>query len=242
MDVVNPVINVTDLANSAYEFTLTVPANNVAAYKLSVNRNGGTFAPILEIKSFPASVAIKAGDIAAALGLSLADLNPGDKFDFLATTEDAAGNSASFANLNTDAKNPGERQAFKHTTYLSCPFVAADAAGTYTVTVDNFWEETGWEQVVVAGPGVNQVTIKDFNKAYTGESGWDVIVDVDPNTGIAFVAKQPYWSQAFGYGEIRVNSDGTGFVFSCSGTFALVLKYTVNAGSFGTYAYSMQRN
>ena len=41
MDVISPVINVTDLENSAYEFSISTLSNNVESYTLSVGINGG---------------------------------------------------------------------------------------------------------------------------------------------------------------------------------------------------------
>ncbi len=244
LDVDTPVIDVTNIDSSSYDFTLTAPAGNIESYELSVNRNGGDDFPILTITKFPTSVSISAADIANALGITVADLQPGDAYNFSALITDKNGNESSIDNLNGDAKNPGERQAFKHTTYLSCPFNAADAAGLYQVTFDGFFEDQPWDVEILAGPGENQITMKNLYEPSTGQGGYDIVIDVDPNTGIATVENQGVFdTDAFGwgYGEAKVRTNGPSFVFSCSGTITLLLNYNVSLGSFGTFQFSLQK-
>ena len=77
---------------------------------------------------------------------------------------------------------------------------------------------------------------------------YDIIVTVDPETGVATVDQQT----AFDTGElvgIAVGSDfglathdGSGFFFSCTGFVTLDLTARVAAGSFGSDTYQLQRN
>ncbi len=137
--------------------------------------------------------------------------------------------------------------AYRLTTFFSCPFNAENAAGTYTITRDDFQTSVGdLEFEVVAGPGDNQITLInpfDHVNPVTGEQDYDVIVTVDPATAAATVTQQAAWHcNNFGCGFGVGSVDGTVFVFSCSGTITLNLRHTVAAGSFGINRFIAQKN
>lgn len=251
MDVESAVLNVTDLTGSKFAATVYAPSENVSNYDIKVSWvSGGNTSDTVDLKSynaFPASVEINASELAAALGVTMDDFLPGDAFNVVCTVTSTDGKEVTIEQLDEDAAgNPGQRQAFNYTTYISCPFNASDAAGTYEATVDDFgtFADNGQFEVI-AGPGENQITCKDwFGHSVPGapDATYDVIIDVDPNSGIATVSKQDAWHcDTWGcpYGTGRV--DGGGFVFSCSGTISLVLEHTVDLGSFGQYAIVCQK-
>lgn len=167
-------------------------------------------------------------------------------------TLDVTGNSPDLVNIMTTGIWRQEQ-----TVYVGCPFDPAEAAGTYTIVNETWWEEsyvpslTGQTVEVIAGPGADQITIIDpfkFDENY-GSGPYPVVVTVDPAGYIfADVEKQaichfdstsdPIWD--WGYGEGRV--EGGGLCLSCIGVIDLAWELTVDAGSFGTFGYTLNKN
>jgi hypothetical protein len=248
IDIITPVYDVTNLANSSFEATLTAPSNNIDTYVLNASRlSEGTESDMVEVKkitSFPKTydLSLSATELATALGIDLADFLPGDQINFEAYVIGDDGDTATWDNLDQDlGTGPGQKQAFMFTSYISCPFDADESAGTYRVTVDDmgaYYDNLDYDLVVEAGPGENQITLINIfdhpNPDNPGQT-YDVVIDVDPSSGVATVDKQPAWhSGNFGmpYGVASVK--GGGFVFSCTGTIVLMMEHTVSAGSFGS--------
>ncbi|MRX63253.1 hypothetical protein [Maribacter luteus] len=233
------VIDFTDPA-SAFSFTVNSPSNNVASYDLEVTRTSGGVVSdtvlLSSASSFPAEFNILSSDLATAFGLSSSDLVAGDRFDFIGTAIGTNGQVAAFENLNGDASGPGQFNAFSFNTYLSCPFNQADAIGTYSTTVDEFGLAVDTFEVT-AGPDANSVIISDLI-----EPGFSMIMEVNPNTGIGSISRTPMAASYYGYSGGNINTTGTpSFFFSCSGTIAAVLQYTVDLGSFGSYGFEAQK-
>lgn len=243
-----PVIDVTDLEGSAYEARIVTPFDNVASYAISVNLNDSEDAdenlelfPLRTITEFPADLSINATEITAALGITLADLNPGDKINFRVVATDFDGvefDGADATQFLGDISNPGLQQALSYNTFISCPFVAADAVGTYTVSFhrfDAFFGAQPATREVIAGPGENQITV--VGGAIPLDGSDDLVITVDPNTGIA-----SYGGSAE---AIHFNTFGpaaylgvTGFVFSCTGTVDI----TIQSAGFIDNFLTMSKN
>ncbi|MDT0642321.1 hypothetical protein RM553_05695 [Zunongwangia sp. F363] len=121
----------------------------------------------------------------------------------------------------------------------ACPFKIEDYEGTYIATTDQFGIYTG-DPVpfeVVAGPGENQITLQ--NVAGHPEE-YDVVVDVDPETGNLTVPYQPALNTnniGYSYGELRWEGSGSSSASpgNCIGNLDITSAYTVDAGSFGSY-------
>lgn len=199
------------------------------------------------------NVPIKLSEFAVAVGLTLDDLAGGDQFtihnrvmmidgrvypDTLQLGDDE------FVNLENSFFTSAGSTSYTTSLSLSvlCPFIAADAAGTYIVTRDDaevLWEPDH-EPVVVEGPGPNQVTFKNL---FGHPQNYDVIVDVDPETAVATVSKQVAWdSDNFGFGLGPASIEGEGLYFSCTGFVTLDLVHSVEAFAFaGTYKLEMTR-
>ena len=165
-------------------------------------------------------------------------------------TIDADGRSAALVNIQ------GAVWFTEFTYYVGCPFDPAEAAGTYEIVQENWWEEsygpslTGRTVEVTAGPGANQITIHDpfkFDEDF-GSGPYPVIVEVDPAGFIfATVARQnvchfdataaPQWNWGYGPGFVQ----GGGLALSCIGVIDLNWELTVAAGSFGGFSYKLQK-
>lgn len=141
----------------------------------------------------------------------------------------------------------GYKSGFDFNFIIGCPqnsFDAASMAGTYAWTVDP-WETWVVDGIfeVVAGPGENQLTCIDvFDHAVPGDASatYDMIIDVDPVTGVATVSQQNTWHPAtwgladWGQGY----HEGTGQIFGCANIIMLDLKIFDEAGhSWGVNPY-----
>lgn len=196
--------------------------------------------------------------LAEKFGLGLEDLGGGDRFDFTNVTTLADGRvypDTILQGTEQDTRNietsiiVGATSSFTvgFSAYVSCPFVADNSAGTYSVSVDEWedWEPGDQLEVVSNASGTGVIVKGIYSKLRSDSRGpYDVEVLVDAATGIATVAKQPAWeyfwyagSEGFGQGSVQ----GSGFVLSCSGVITLTLQHTVAAGSFGIYVLTLQK-
>lgn len=248
LDIERPVIDVTNIATSSYGGVLKAPSANVVKYDLYVRRiSGGVagdYALLQTVTSFPADLAVTAGQVATAIGLSVDDILAGDRFDFWAESFDASGAKTDFNDLspNTQAE-AGVKQAYKLTTYVSCPFEQAAALGTYQYTEDAFANEVPTFEVA-AGATPDEVIFVDP----MGHPGaWDIKVSVDVNTGIAAIQRQKAWDTFFyglpaNYGTATIGTDGSAsFFFSCTGTINMSVKHDVDIGTYGFKAFKAQK-
>ncbi len=162
--------------------------------------------------------------------------------------------SGSVITLNLNAVEGAEilstsRSSLAVSLSVQCPEVDfASIPGTYTITVDEFETSVGDAQFeIIAGPGANQFTmVNPFdhpNPNAGGAQNYNVVIDINPDSGAVTVARQPAWhcvSFACEFGEGRV--DGIGLSLTCIGQISFTLNHTVDAGSFGSYALVVQKN
>ncbi len=248
------VLDVTDIDNTVFGGMISVPSNNVASWDLKVRRVSAgvasNYVPFLNLTSFPAEFAATPAALAAVFGLTSADLIPGDRFDFEATSIGTDGSVVTLDDFGPNlAGNPAQAQAYRFVTFLSCPFIQADAVGTYalisTDAVGFQGANTTFE--VIAGPGGDISMIDPIGHLQAGDAAdkYNVIINVNAGSGQANVGSQSAYHSGhplFGgtpYGPGEVN--GTGFVFSCAGSIVLNLQFTVAAGSFGSTPYVGQK-
>ncbi len=238
------VLDVTDIDNTVFGGTLSVPSSNVTSWDLKVRRvSGGVtsdYVPFLNVTSFPADFSATPASLAAVFGLTSADLIPGDRFDFEATSIGTDGNLVTFDDFAPNlAGNPAEAQGYRFVTFLSCPFVQADAIGTYSVSNGHFSQiATTFE--LIAAPNGNVTMIDPLGHLLPGDAAdkYNVLLSVNAGSGQTAVGAQTAWDSGhavccatpYGIGTI----DGSGFTFSCAGQIVLSLNYRVAAGTFNT--------
>ncbi len=199
------------------------------------------------------TVSIKLSEFAAAVGLTLNDIKGGDIFNIhnqvnmvdgrvYPDTLDLGGDE--YVNVENSFFTSAGSTSYTSTLSFAvlCPFIAAEAAGTYIITRDDAevsFDPT-YQPIVIAGPGANQVTIKNL---FAHPENYDVVVDVDPASAVATVEKQVAWnSDNFGFGLGPASIEGEGLFFSCTGFITLNLVHSVDAGPFaGTYVLEMTR-
>ena len=251
------VLDVTNIATTSFGGTLTNPSNNVASWSLEVRRvSGGAvsdYFPLVTVTSFPAEFSATPASLAALFGLTAGDLIPGDRFDFEATSIGTNGEIVTFDDFASNlGGNPGMAQGYRFVTFLSCPFIQADALGTYTI-LDNggfFGYLSGTGPIeVIAGNTVNDIIMVDpMGHLVPGDAPdkYNVEININAGSGQAIIVSQSAWDSgnpiccATPYGPGTI--DGTGFVFSCAGAIVINIDcYCVAAGSFGSGPYVLQK-
>jgi hypothetical protein len=190
-------------------------------------------------------IKITSAELATKFNLpgGIAFLDGGDNFTFTATAKLKDGrvfDGNNSAPSITQGNNASFTQNFK--VFVACPFVVADAVGTYTITRDDFATWLDDQVEIVAGPGPGQVTLKDL---FGHPEVYDIVVNVDPAKGDATIARQQAWhcanfGCAFGVGSIE--STVPGLFFSCTGFLTITVKHTVAAGSFGDFRLELTKN
>ncbi len=190
-------------------------------------------------------VKITAAELAVKFNLpgGIAFLDGGDSFTFTASAKLKDGrvfDGNNSAPSITQGNNASFTQTFQ--VFVACPFVVADAVGSYTITRDDFATWLDDQVEIFAGPGPGQVTLKDL---FGHPEKYDVIVDIDPAKGDATIKKQQAWhcanfGCAFGVGSIESTAPGT--FFSCTGFLTINVRHTVAAGSFGAFRLELTKN
>jgi hypothetical protein len=190
-------------------------------------------------------VEITAAEIATKFNLAggIDFLGGGDSFTITAAAKLKDGrvfDGSNSAPSITEGNNASFTQKF--TVFVACPFVLAEAVGFYTITRDDFQTWLDDQVEIVAGPGANQVTLKNL---FGHPENYDIIMDVDNAKGDATIKKQEAWHCAnfgcgFGVGSIQTNTPG--LFFSCTGFLTVNVQHTVAAGSFGTFRLELSKN
>ncbi len=191
------------------------------------------------VKTYPYSDGLKltvaATEIAAALGVSVDDLNPGSSYTFYNEAITKDGRSFSLANITTDFESQAPyNMALRWTAVVVCPFVGP-IAGTYKIIEDGWQDWVPGDLVKVTdGPGANQVNISQVwpNPAF-GNVTNPLLVDVDPATGTATIKPNNSWGDYGNY--VASTTGGSGFVFSCTGLIDLSINIT--ATGFGDQGF-----
>jgi hypothetical protein len=250
----DPAINLT-----MYSDTKTIDKVTILVELAQFGSDGPTSRAVLKeipgnvfSNSSSSTVSIKLSEFASAVGFSVDELAGGDIFNIYNQVSMNDGRvypntiqlgDNQFSNVENSFFTSAGSTSFTGTIAFPvlCPFIPSEAAGTYTVTRDDFetYLDPNYEPEVIAGPGPNQVT---FVNLFGHPEGYDVIVDVDPVTDVATVHKQVAWhADNFGvpFGEGSI--EGAGFYFSCTGFVTLDLEHTVDAGSFGTFKLELTK-
>ena len=195
-----------------------------------------------QVKEVPATAAreydifVTGAEIVAAMGAPVA---PGEIYTLYNSCITKDGGRFDFGNINGEvAGNPNYNMALTWQATVVCPFIAGDAAGTYTIVADN-WDGAVGETADVTSTA-NSATVT-YMFPYAAPPGVNpVVITVDPATGAAVVAKQTYGS--YGTGFENFTAQGAGFFFSCTGFIDLSLQHVSGGGTnYGTYVLRMQK-
>jgi hypothetical protein len=201
-----------------------------------------------QIKEVPATaareydIAVTGAEIVAAMGAPVA---PGEIYTLYNSVITKDGGRFDFGNINGEVVgNPNYNMAFTWQATVVCPFIAADAAGTYTIVADNWDGAVGETSVVTAvqgtAPTPSSATLT-YAFPFAAPPGVNpLVLTIDTNTGSVTVARQTYGS--YGTGFENFTAQGTGFFFSCTGFIDLSLVHVAGNGTnYGTYVLRMQK-
>ena len=179
------------------------------------------------------TLSVNGAELAAALGISVTDIEPGSQFTFYNETVTTDGRKYDVTNTEDDLEGqPAFQSVFNWTATVVCPFTN-NFNGEYTILLDEWDGNNGGTITVVPGPGANEITLK--TPFPFSANAKDVVVGIDPVTGTATVARQVYGDYA-GFPDLSVATTGANnFVFSCTETIDLVFNHTSPAGNFGNF-------
>ena len=140
-DIQTAFINGDDIPNGVYSFIADAPSNNVESYSMTVRRASADgsvvtdFVPLLTITEFPQEIVITSADLAAAFGITVADLQLGDTFTFLNSSTGTDGSVVTLDTLDPDLSSEGgQLQAYRLSTLIVCPIDDALYVGEYNIT------------------------------------------------------------------------------------------------------------
>ena len=182
------------------------------------------------------TIEVTGAEIAAAVGTTLA---PGDIYTMYNSCITTDGRVFDFGNTFAEyANNPIYNMALTWQATVVCPFIPADAAGTYTITTDG-WDGAAGETTEVTATATTATLTYAF--PYAAPPGVNpLVLTIVPTTGGVTVAKQTYGS--YGAGFENFTAAGTGFFFSCTGFIDLSLNHVSGGGTnYGTYALRLKK-
>ena len=238
------VFDLNDVTGSIYSGELNDATLNVANYELnanvyykSSNTQSGSVA-VFSASTFPSRLEISAADALMAMGLSKDDVTPGDLVEFRAviTTED--GRVFTHNDLNGDSKGEALIGAYQWDVPFFCPFIDADAAGSWsaTLTWPSYFDESyhqGFPKTVTASSSGGVVVFNDMFGA-----GKDLTVTLDLDKSQSVSAKtgslEPAMAYFSGYTNPYLTQRSNTYFFSCTGSFEIALKQCVDQGCFGS--------
>ncbi len=196
-----------------------------------------------DVTTFPTEVTITGQQLATLFG---APIVLGDKFDIgVDVTTYTGAKFEAFPVVGNSyaagvAAQPGASTFVRYEAV--CQYEPLAYQGAYEVVTDEWGDYT-------AGTNV-QLTMIDathFSFKYLAADAKPIIVTVNPITNAVTVAKQVYgtgYPPGWPYGDISVESVPSvdNFVAPCAGTFSVILKHTVAAGSFGEYKIVLRKD
>lgn len=197
------------------------------------DKTNWTFVKSIPVTDSLITLSVSGTELVTALGLPISAIEPGAQFTFYNETVTTDGRTFDASNTEDDLEGqPAFNSAFNWTTTAGCPFTN-NFNGNFTIALDEWDGNNGGTIEVVPGPGENEITLK--TPFPFSSNAKDVIVSIDPLTGVATVAKQAYGDYP-GFPGLSVTTIGTSnFVFSCTETIDLTLNHTSPAGDFGNY-------
>ena len=195
-----------------------------------------------EIKTIPfagtgTEIRCTGPEMSAALGY---DPLPGVTYTMINQIITTDGRTFDLSNTAAFESQSAYNMAMRWEVSVVCSFDAAASAGDYVIEVDTWQDYSPGDVVpdaIVAGPGANQLTMNVYPSPAYGTPVNPIIIDVDPTTGNATVPKVEYGE----YSGTVYSAEGTGIVFSCTGSISLTLTHSAGGGS-GVYKLVMQKN
>jgi hypothetical protein len=189
------------------------------------------------VTTFPSTIDIDTKKLADLFGIPVSQVTPGDYFEIGANIITQSGLTVPAFNkignqFSADIANiPGASLSLKYP--VVCPLDLDLFVGEFTVYDPNFWE--GNYPVTVTREGENTLVITGFVE----DPASVVKIVVDPRTTKTSVASQVIVPSIWGYSNLKVV--GGGEINACQNSVVLNLSYSVDQGSFGTFALTIKK-
>jgi len=210
-----------------------------------IKNNDNTNVKVLktDVATFPTELTITGPQLAALFN---APIILGDKFDIgVDVTTSTGAKFEAFPAVGNSyaagvAAQPGASTFVRYEAV--CQYEPAAYQGPYEVVIDEWADYT---------PGdIVQLTMIDathFSFKYLAADPRPIVVTVDPVTNAVTVPKQVYGSgypPGWPYGDISAESVPSvdNFVAPCAGTFSVILKHTVAAGTIDEFKLVLKKD
>ena len=224
-------------------FPNEVPPKKFDVVVMKNNINTNVKVLTTDVTTFPTELTITGTQLAALFN---APIVLGDKFDIgVDVTTSTGAKFEAFPAVGNAyaagiAAQPGASTFVRYEAV--CQYVPAAYQGPYEVVTDEWGDYTAGDIV--------QLTMVDathFSFNYLAADPKPIVVTVNSVTNAVTVPKQVYGSgypPGWPYGNISAESVPSvdNFVAPCAGTFSVILKHTVAAGSFGEYKLVLKKD
>lgn len=219
------------------------------------NRNYSNLKKIeTNIQSFPATIEVTGPELASLFGIDITEIVPGDRFEFRADFTMSDGRTIpGFLFLNNKEKETANTASSDINGWPDsktnvvfnavCPLDLDNFVGDMTVEDPFFWEDS--YPVTVELEGDDILIIKGINQIPEDQ----IKIKINRKNFTATVSKQlihpgrPPFFDDWGFPNdaeyANLNVEGSGTLDGCNNTISLDLKWTVDAGSFGTGSFKI---
>jgi hypothetical protein len=241
--VVNDQLNFSDLNNTSVSIVVAEKGSPVEKVTIYVTEGASKVKDRTKwkkVKEVPYSgettLTTKATEIAAALGIPVTGLKPGQTYMLYNQITTKDGKVFDIANTGGDFEAISNyNMALTFPAIIVCPFVPTGFPGQFIVEEDGWGDYVAGEEITVNSATANSIAMTFYPSDYYGAQNRKAItVDIVPATGSASVKTQVYgdYSQ-FGLLGMTVTSTGTSnWVFSCSGSISLLLTHSQGQGTY----------
>lgn len=221
------------------QFGSSVSKVNVFVVDDASSNNTWTLVKSFDFTGDSIQLHVTGNEIANALGYTSADFLPGNTLTFYNQVVTADGTTYDLNNAGANASAPDLNSVFSWTAYIVCPFIAADAAGTYEVVEDDWADYSPGDLITVsADAATNQISFLGYpSTAAGGQNQKNTVVDVDPATGEATIASQ----ETGDYSGTSAAVSGSGFVFSCTGVITLTITVDYGGTPYAGQKFVLQK-
>jgi len=241
------VFDLNDVTGSIYSGELNDATLNVANYELkanvyykATNTQSGS-ATVYSASAFPSRLEISAAEALSALGLTKDDVTPGDLVEFRAIITTTDGRTFAHTDLNGDAKGEALIGAYQWDVPFFCPFLDADATGTWAVSYSypSYFATEGYNTYAESVGTVTSSSsggVVVFNDVFGAGKDLTITLDLDKSQSVS--GRTGSLSAAMGYNSAYTNpyltQRSNTYFFSCTGAFEIQLKQCVDQGCFGS--------
>jgi len=182
---------------------------------------------------------VSTAELAAAFGTK--PLAAGNIYTLQNVVVTASGRRFSVTNTpSTYNSFPAYNMALTWSATAVCPFVQADAIGTYKVVSDKNWQDfaPGDQIEVTAGPDANSISFLAYPSPDYGTNRQPWILKVDEKTDVATMTEQYIGDYN---GGPSTKASAAGLVFSCTGLISLKVRINYGGSIYANQEFILQK-